>query len=127
MFCDLIGSTLLSTRFDPEDLREIVGAYHRCVADTVARFSECNNRDITMTPLFDREFYLEERASGSRSLHEYWARTPAESGKLLALERCLSRLPADRIQPRAKPAFQWALAPLCQMGQPKRSPECEPK
>jgi class 3 adenylate cyclase/tetratricopeptide (TPR) repeat protein len=39
MFCDLVGSTALSTRFDPEDLREIVSAYHRCVADTVARFS----------------------------------------------------------------------------------------
>jgi class 3 adenylate cyclase len=38
MFCDLVGSTPLSTRFDPEDLREIVGDYHRCVADTVARF-----------------------------------------------------------------------------------------
>src|SRR5262249_39505750 len=38
MFCDLVGSTPLSTRCDPEDLREIVGAYHRCVADTVARF-----------------------------------------------------------------------------------------
>jgi len=38
MFCDLVGSTLLSTRFDPEDLREIVGAYHRCVADAVGRF-----------------------------------------------------------------------------------------
>ena len=38
MFCDLLGSTRLSTRFDPEDLRDIVGAYHRCVADTVARF-----------------------------------------------------------------------------------------
>jgi len=35
---DLVGSTPLSTRFDPEDLREIVGAYHRCVADTVGRF-----------------------------------------------------------------------------------------
>jgi class 3 adenylate cyclase len=39
MFCDLVGSTALSARFDPEDLREIVGAYHRCVADTVARFA----------------------------------------------------------------------------------------
>jgi class 3 adenylate cyclase/predicted ATPase len=39
MFCDLVGSTPLATRYDPEDLREIVGAYHRCVADTVARFS----------------------------------------------------------------------------------------
>src|SRR3974377_1730352 len=38
MFCDLVGSTLLSTRFDPEDLREIVGAYHRVVTDTVGRF-----------------------------------------------------------------------------------------
>ena len=38
MFCDLVGSTPLSTRFDPEDLREILGAYHRCVADTVGRF-----------------------------------------------------------------------------------------
>jgi class 3 adenylate cyclase len=38
MFCDLVGSTPLSTRFDPEDLREIVGAYHCCVTDTVARF-----------------------------------------------------------------------------------------
>jgi Adenylate and Guanylate cyclase catalytic domain/Double zinc ribbon len=37
-FCDLVGSTELSTRLDPEDLRDIVGAYHRCVADTVARF-----------------------------------------------------------------------------------------
>src|SRR5215510_13887122 len=33
MFCDLVGSTPLSTRYDPEDLREIVGAYHSCVAD----------------------------------------------------------------------------------------------
>src|SRR5215471_2138792 len=32
-FCDLVGSTPLSTCFDPEDLREIVGAYHRCVTD----------------------------------------------------------------------------------------------
>ena len=39
MFCDLVGSTPLSARLDPEDLREIVGAYHRCVADTVARFA----------------------------------------------------------------------------------------
>jgi class 3 adenylate cyclase/predicted ATPase len=39
MFCDLVGSTPLSTRFDPEDLREIVGAYHCSVADTVGRFA----------------------------------------------------------------------------------------
>ena len=38
MFCDLVGSTALSTRFDPEDLRELIGAYHHAVADTVGRF-----------------------------------------------------------------------------------------
>jgi class 3 adenylate cyclase len=37
-FCDLVGSTELSTRLDPENLRDIISAYHRSVADTVARF-----------------------------------------------------------------------------------------
>ena len=31
MFCDLVGSTPLSARLDPEDLHGIIGAYHRCV------------------------------------------------------------------------------------------------
>ncbi len=39
MFVDLVGSTALSSRLDVEDLREIIGAFHRCVADTIARFS----------------------------------------------------------------------------------------
>jgi class 3 adenylate cyclase/predicted ATPase len=39
MFTDLVGSTPLSARYDPEDLREIIGAYHRCVTDMVARFA----------------------------------------------------------------------------------------
>jgi class 3 adenylate cyclase len=38
MFCDLVGSTALSVRFDPEDLREIIGTYHRCVAEVLTRF-----------------------------------------------------------------------------------------
>jgi class 3 adenylate cyclase/predicted ATPase len=37
MFCDLVGSTALSTRLDPEDMREIIAAYHRAVAEIVAR------------------------------------------------------------------------------------------
>ena len=39
MFCDLVGSTPLSVRLDPEDLRGIIGAYHRCVAEIVEGFS----------------------------------------------------------------------------------------
>jgi class 3 adenylate cyclase len=38
MFCDLVGSTALSTQFDPEDLREIISAYHRAVAAAIAGF-----------------------------------------------------------------------------------------
>src|SRR5215470_8687883 len=38
MFTDLVGSTALSTKLDPEDLRLVIGAYHKCVAETVTRF-----------------------------------------------------------------------------------------
>jgi class 3 adenylate cyclase len=38
VFSDLVGSTALSARMDPEDLREIVSAYQKCVAKTVERF-----------------------------------------------------------------------------------------
>jgi len=38
MFCDLVGSTALSSRLDPEDLREIVAPYHSTVAEIVAGF-----------------------------------------------------------------------------------------
>jgi class 3 adenylate cyclase len=37
MFCDLVGSTALSTRLDPEDTREIISAYHRSCAETITR------------------------------------------------------------------------------------------
>ena len=38
MFSDLVGSTALSARMDPEDLREVISAYQKCVAETVDRF-----------------------------------------------------------------------------------------
>jgi len=38
MFCDLVGSTALAARLDPEDLREVIGAYHRAVAEIAAAF-----------------------------------------------------------------------------------------
>jgi class 3 adenylate cyclase len=39
IFTDLVGSTALSTKLDPEDLRSAIGAYYKCVAETVARFN----------------------------------------------------------------------------------------
>ena len=35
MFSDLVGSTILSARMDPEDLREVIAVYHKCVAEIV--------------------------------------------------------------------------------------------
>src|ERR1700751_3799244 len=37
MFCDLVGSTALSTKRDPEDLRSIIMPYHRCCTELVER------------------------------------------------------------------------------------------
>jgi len=38
MFCDLVGSTELSSRLDPEDLREVIAAYHGAVSKVVRSF-----------------------------------------------------------------------------------------
>src|SRR6516225_1461103 len=38
MFCDLVGSTALSARFDPEELREELRAYQNTVSGVVARY-----------------------------------------------------------------------------------------
>jgi class 3 adenylate cyclase len=38
MFSDLVGSTALSARMDPEDLREVISGYQKCVAETVQRY-----------------------------------------------------------------------------------------
>src|ERR1700756_287062 len=37
MFCDLVGSTALSARLDPEDLRAIIGTYHRRCAEVITK------------------------------------------------------------------------------------------
>ena len=37
MFCDLVGSSALSARLDPEDLRAVMGAYHGCIAEVIAQ------------------------------------------------------------------------------------------
>jgi class 3 adenylate cyclase len=38
LFCDLVGSTEIATRLDPEDLREVIAVYQRCVAEVLKRF-----------------------------------------------------------------------------------------
>jgi class 3 adenylate cyclase len=38
MFCDLVGSSALSARLDPEDLRRVIGACHICIAEVIGRY-----------------------------------------------------------------------------------------
>jgi hypothetical protein len=38
MFCDLVGSTALSARLDPEDMREIIGAFQHCCSGVITKF-----------------------------------------------------------------------------------------
>ena len=38
MFCDLVGSTALAARLDPEDMRTLIGAYHSCIAEVIGRY-----------------------------------------------------------------------------------------
>jgi hypothetical protein len=42
--------TALSTRLDPEDLHYVIGAYHKCVAETVARLGDNRNRSVRRRP-----------------------------------------------------------------------------
>jgi class 3 adenylate cyclase len=39
MFCDLVGSTALAGRLDPEELRSLIGRYHEAVAAAVAPYA----------------------------------------------------------------------------------------
>ena len=38
MFCDLVGSTALSARLDPEDMRTLIGEYHSCITEVINRY-----------------------------------------------------------------------------------------
>src|SRR5262245_64359901 len=38
MFCDLVGSTALSARLDPEEMWGVIAAYHACIGDGIGRY-----------------------------------------------------------------------------------------
>jgi class 3 adenylate cyclase len=38
MFCDLVGSTAVASRLDPEDMRDVIGAYQQCIAETIDQY-----------------------------------------------------------------------------------------
>jgi class 3 adenylate cyclase len=49
MFCDLVGSTTLSARLDPEDLRSVISAYHHCCTELVERSAGCVAKYIILS------------------------------------------------------------------------------
>jgi class 3 adenylate cyclase len=65
MFTDLVGSTALSTKLDPEDMRSVIGAYHKCVAETVARF------DVLLPNAWEMGAHLFRLPAGV-SLRQQW-------------------------------------------------------
>src|SRR6185312_6767563 len=46
LFCDLVGSTMLAAQLDPEDLRELMAAYHRCCVDVIERMGGVAPRSV---------------------------------------------------------------------------------
>src|SRR6516162_2859649 len=61
MFSDLVGSTALSARMDPEDLREVISAYQNCVAQTVRRFGGFIGSTSAMGPVYFESQWAPER------------------------------------------------------------------
>jgi class 3 adenylate cyclase len=47
MFCDLVGSTAIAARLDPEDMRALIGAYHGCITEVIGRYNGKIARYIT--------------------------------------------------------------------------------
>jgi predicted ATPase/class 3 adenylate cyclase len=38
MFCDLVGSTALSARLDPEEMWRVIASYHACISEVIGRY-----------------------------------------------------------------------------------------
>src|SRR5437763_10857453 len=88
MFCDLIGSTALSTRFDPEDLRDLIGAYHKAVAEVVRRFAGFVARYMGDGILIYFGYPHAHEDDAERAAHCALAVLEAVSGLKLAEELC---------------------------------------
>lgn len=84
MFCDLVGSSALSVRLDPEDLRAVIGAYHDCIAKIIGR-----NDGVIVKYLGDGVL----ASFGYPVAHEDDAEQATRTG--LALVEAVASLPTD--------------------------------
>ena len=99
MFSDLVGSTALSARMDPEDLREVISAYQKCVAETVQRFGG-----------FVAKF-MGDGVSSTSAIRKRMRTTPSERcGQGLKLIAAVSELKSPvPLQTRVGIATGWSL------------------
>jgi class 3 adenylate cyclase/predicted ATPase len=88
MFCDLVGSTALSVRRDPEDLRDLIGAYHYAVAEVVRRFAGFVARYMGDGILIYFGYPHAHEDDAERAAHCALALLEAVSGLKLAEELC---------------------------------------
>jgi len=101
MFCDLVGSTALSAHLDPEDLREVMGAYYSCIADVVGRYQGTVARYLGDGVLA----YF-----GYPQTHEFDAEQAARAGlEIIAASRGSKRAPASRSGSASalQPGWSW--------------------
>ena len=84
MFCDLVGSTALSARLDPEDMRTLIGDYHSCITEVISRYQGIIARYMSDGVLV----YF-----GYPQAHEDDAEQAVRAG--LALVNAVANLPTD--------------------------------
>ena len=77
MFCDLVGSTPMSARLDPEDLRGIIGSYQRCVAETVESFGGFVARYMATEYWFTSDIRRHTRTTRNAPYDADWRRSSA--------------------------------------------------
>jgi class 3 adenylate cyclase len=92
MFCDLIGSTALSSRLDPEDLREIIHAYQNCVATTIQKFNGFIARYVGDGVLIYFGWPQAHESDAERAVRAGLAVTAAVSEKIVGGQRLQVRI-----------------------------------
>jgi hypothetical protein len=90
MFSDLVGSTALSGRMDPEDLREVISTYQKCVAETVRRFG-----GFVAKYLGDGVLAVPNISAGSSVASRTWARRHVFDSGRCTIDFTLQALPSD--------------------------------
>ena len=97
MFCDLVGSTALSARLDPEDMRRVIRAYQDASSGVVARYdgfvapSGFNNADACVVHHNTKQLKFTPGSTGFSGLTSVELRFVSRSSTPVRLP--LSRLP----------------------------------